>query len=124
VTAGLHAKLIQHPNDAAAFEEFRGHSALPKVMLFTDKAKSTVRTCLLLHCLVKRGTSLAASCHILNSSLNRMLLRNLSSINRITGTTKSTVTGMKVACCARCSHCSNHCRCASGTAWRLRRCGM
>jgi hypothetical protein len=41
VTAGLHARLIQHPKDAAAFEEFRGHSALPKVMLFTDKAKST-----------------------------------------------------------------------------------
>lgn len=42
-TAGLHAKLIQRPANAADFDKFRTGSALPKVVLFTDKPKTTVR---------------------------------------------------------------------------------
>lgn len=94
MTAGLHAKLIQHPKDAAAFEEFRGHSALPKVMLFTDKAKSTVQTCLPLCCPHRRGTSLAASRHILQQPEQHAALQPLQH-QQISGTTKSTAIGFK-----------------------------
>ncbi len=44
-TAGLHAKLIHQPSTAADFDKFRTVSAVPKVVLFTDKPKTTVGSC-------------------------------------------------------------------------------
>ena len=77
VTAGLHARLIQHPKDAAAFEEFRGHSALPKVILFTDKARSTVRSMCLPYCRASAALRAAASSRVLLQPEQHAALQHL-----------------------------------------------